>query len=114
MSKRKLILVRKKKGYTQQQVADFIATDVSNYSRKESGNVKIISDEWEKIARFLEVPVEEIYEPEPISSKYLEKLDDEKKLRFYISTLENENKQLREEIDILKLKMEQAINFLSK
>lgn len=64
MQKEKLRLIRKQKGYTQQQVADFIATDVSNYSRKESGDVRIIPDEWDKIARFLEVPIEEIYEEE--------------------------------------------------
>lgn len=64
MQKEKLRLLRKQKGYTQQQVADFIATDVSNYSRKENGDVKIISDEWEKLARFLNVPVDEIYEDE--------------------------------------------------
>lgn len=64
MQKEKLRLIRKQKGYTQQQVADYIATDVSNYSRKESGDVRIIQDEWDKIARFLEVPVEDIYEDE--------------------------------------------------
>jgi transcriptional regulator with XRE-family HTH domain len=64
MQKEKLRNVRKRKGFTQQQVAEYIATDVSNYSRKESGDVKIFHDEWEKIARFLEVPVEEIYEEE--------------------------------------------------
>ncbi|WP_291939621.1 helix-turn-helix domain-containing protein [Chryseobacterium sp.] len=37
MQRKKLRSVRKRKGFTQQQVADFIATDVSNYSRKESG-----------------------------------------------------------------------------
>ncbi|WP_317044728.1 helix-turn-helix transcriptional regulator [Chryseobacterium sp. PMSZPI] len=62
MQKEKLRVIRKLKGYTQQQVADYIATDVSNYSRKESGDVKIIRDEWDKIARLLEVPVEDIYE----------------------------------------------------
>ena len=64
MQKEKLRNVRKRKGFTQQQVAEYIATDVSNYSRKESGDVKIFHDEWDKIARFLEVPVEEIYEEE--------------------------------------------------
>ncbi|MCD9617303.1 helix-turn-helix transcriptional regulator [Chryseobacterium gleum] len=64
MQKEKLRLIRKQKGYTQQQVADFIATDVSNYSRKESGDVKIIREEWDKLARFLDVPVEDIYEEE--------------------------------------------------
>lgn len=64
MQKEKLRSARKRKGYTQQQVADIIATDVSNYSRKESGDVKIFKDEWEKIAGFLEVSVDEIYEME--------------------------------------------------
>lgn len=62
MQKEKLRVLRKKKGYTQQQIADVIATDVSNYCRKEGGDVKIIHEEWDKIANFLEVPVEEIYE----------------------------------------------------
>lgn len=50
MQKEKLRNVRKRKGITQQQVADIIATDVSNYSRKESGDVAIRKEEWEKIA----------------------------------------------------------------
>ncbi|MDR6516806.1 helix-turn-helix domain-containing protein [Chryseobacterium camelliae] len=62
MQKEKLRLLRKRKGYTQKDVADAIATDVSNYSRKESGDVRIIKDEWEKIAKFLNVSVDEIYE----------------------------------------------------
>ncbi|SFN92818.1 DNA-binding transcriptional regulator, XRE-family HTH domain [Chryseobacterium oleae] len=64
MQKEKLRVIRKQKGYTQQQIADIIATDVSNYSRKESGDVRIVKDEWDKIARFLDVTVEDIYEDE--------------------------------------------------
>ena len=64
MEKEKLRRVRKQKGFTQQQIADIIATDVSNYSRKEGGSVKIIHDEWNKIAKFLEVPLEDIFEEE--------------------------------------------------
>ncbi len=64
MEKEKLRRVRKQKGFTQQQIADIIATDVSNYSRKEGGSVKIIHEEWNKIAKFLEVPLEDIYEEE--------------------------------------------------
>ncbi|PIF45400.1 helix-turn-helix protein [Chryseobacterium sp. 52] len=66
MQKEKLRTIRKKKGITQQQIADIIATDVSNYSRKESGDVKIIKIEWEKIATFLDVPVEDIYEEDEV------------------------------------------------
>ncbi|KFF21564.1 helix-turn-helix transcriptional regulator [Chryseobacterium sp. JM1] len=64
MQKEKLRDVRKRKGLTQQQIADVLATDVSNYSRKESGDVAIRKEEWEKIAHFLEVPLEEIYQEE--------------------------------------------------
>lgn len=66
MQKEKLRTVRKRKGYTQQQVADAIATDVSNYNRKECGAVKIIHSEWERIAKFLNVPVNEIYEEDEV------------------------------------------------
>lgn len=62
MTMEKLRTIRKQKGFTQQQIADIIATDVSNYSRKESGDVKIFDDEWEKIAKALDVSVEDIKE----------------------------------------------------
>ncbi|MDR4954666.1 helix-turn-helix transcriptional regulator [Chryseobacterium sp. ES2] len=58
----KLRTLRKQKGYTQQQIADLLATDVSNYSRKESGDVRIFDDEWEKLAKALDVSVEDIRE----------------------------------------------------
>ncbi|MCE4063653.1 helix-turn-helix domain-containing protein [Chryseobacterium gleum] len=62
MTMEKLRTLRKQKGYTQQQIADLLATDVSNYSRKENGDVKIFDDEWEKLAKALEVSVEDIRE----------------------------------------------------
>jgi transcriptional regulator with XRE-family HTH domain len=62
MTMEKLRTIRKQKGYTQQQIADILATDVSNYSRKESGDVRIFDDEWEKLARALNVSVEDIKE----------------------------------------------------
>jgi transcriptional regulator with XRE-family HTH domain len=62
MTMEKLRTLRKQKGYTQQQIADLLATDVSNYSRKESGDVRIFDDEWEKLAKALEVSVEDIKE----------------------------------------------------
>ncbi|UOU99925.1 helix-turn-helix domain-containing protein [Chryseobacterium daecheongense] len=118
MQKEKLRLLRKKKGYTQQQIADVIATDVSNYSRKENGDVRIIKDEWDKIARFLDVSVEEIYEEDdakvvinndhPVfndnaassimtqfnnfSASVIQNLQD------YISLLKEENEKLKEEL----------------
>ncbi|MEY8759902.1 helix-turn-helix domain-containing protein [Chryseobacterium tongliaoense] len=58
----KLRTVRKQRGYTQEYMSKILSTDVSNYSRKESGDVKIFDDEWEKLAAALDVPVEEIKE----------------------------------------------------
>ncbi|MEF9478036.1 helix-turn-helix transcriptional regulator [Chryseobacterium sp. 1B4] len=66
MQKEKLRTVRKMKGFTQQQMAEIIPTDVSNYSRKESGAVSITQTEWNKLAQFLSVPVEEIYEEDEV------------------------------------------------
>lgn len=58
----KLKKLRKQRGYTQEYMSKIISTDVSNYSRKESGDVKIYDEEWEKLAKALDVPVEDIKE----------------------------------------------------
>ncbi|UKB81399.1 helix-turn-helix domain-containing protein [Chryseobacterium sp. MEBOG07] len=124
MQKERLRNARKVKGFTQQQVADIIATDVSNYSRKESGDVSIRKEEWEKIARFLEVPVEEIFEEEEakqinhfenntnsnnigtVSGNYYCNIPEFllENQRDYIETLKKENQRLQEEIKVLKNK----------
>lgn len=64
MIQEKLKNFRKKKGYSQDQMAKFISTDTSNYSRKERGEVKIHEDEWQKLAEALDVPIESIRESE--------------------------------------------------
>ncbi|RKS97944.1 helix-turn-helix domain-containing protein [Chryseobacterium defluvii] len=58
----KLRTLRKQRGYTQEYMSKIISTDVSNYCRKESGEVKIFDDEWEKLAKALDVSVEDIKE----------------------------------------------------
>ncbi len=65
MIKEKLRKIRTDKGFSQKQIAAILPTDVSNYNRKELGLVKINKQEWDKIAKFLEVPLDEIYEAEP-------------------------------------------------
>ena len=64
MEKKKLIQARKNKGFTQKDMAEILCMGVSNYSRKEKGILKMRNEEWEKIAEFLGVPVEEIHEQE--------------------------------------------------
>lgn len=46
-------------------MSKILATDVSNYSCKENGEVRIFDDEWEKLAKALDVLVEEIKEEGP-------------------------------------------------
>nr|WP_315030037.1 helix-turn-helix transcriptional regulator [uncultured Chryseobacterium sp.] len=58
----KLRNLRKQKGYTQDYMSKIISTDISNYSRKESGDVKIFDEEWEKLAKALDVSVDDIKE----------------------------------------------------
>lgn len=110
MQKTKLISARSKKGLTQKQIASKLNMDVSNYNRREKGQMKISNSEWEKLSKILEVPIEEIYESEEsnffvfkdnatdnISTnnfytipEYL--LDNQRK---YIQKLEEENQDLK-------------------
>ncbi|MEO8254328.1 MAG: helix-turn-helix transcriptional regulator, partial [Flavobacterium sp.] len=61
--KQKLIEERKKK-FTQEEFAFKLGMDSSNYNRRESGVTKISKKEWDKMAKELNVKLEEIYEPE--------------------------------------------------
>ena len=64
MEKIKLLEMRKSKGFSQNQIAERLCMDVSNYNRRENGQVKINIPEWEKLAKILDVPLGEIYEPD--------------------------------------------------
>ena len=64
MEKLKLTEKRKAKGLSQSTIADKLCMDVSNYCRRENGQVKITLNEWEKLAGILDVPIEDIYESE--------------------------------------------------
>jgi transcriptional regulator with XRE-family HTH domain len=62
MEKIKLIETRKNKGYSQLYMAEKLNVDESNYCRREKGQSKISSAEWEKLAQILGVSVEDIFE----------------------------------------------------
>lgn len=63
-TKVKLQEVRMKKGLSQEQIANLVGMTQSNYSRKENGSSKISSNEWERLSKILDVPLEDIYESE--------------------------------------------------
>ncbi len=66
MIQEKLRNLRKQKGMSQEKMAKILSTDPSSYSRKENGKSKIHDDEWEKIAKALDVSVDDIKESESL------------------------------------------------
>ncbi|MGH1519383.1 helix-turn-helix transcriptional regulator [Chryseobacterium sp. JK1] len=118
--KNKLRKLRTDKGISQKQIASILPTDVSNYNRKELGDVKITKQEWEKISVFLEVSVEEIFEADeekktpskhksPILNdtflgiKYLEIIPSIiENLQDFINILKKNNEELKMENQKLK------------
>lgn len=60
MIQEKLKNIRIEKGMSQEKMAKILSTGISSYSRKENGKSKIYDDEWEKLAKALEVPVEDL------------------------------------------------------
>ncbi len=119
MEKERLTETRIKKGFTQQQMAEKLCMDVSNYNRREKGQIKISQTEWEKLSQLLNVSVEDIYEAEETmvfickdnaTSNYQGNnhiysipeyfLDNQKK---YIQKLETENQALKDTLENVKM-----------
>ncbi|WP_395633732.1 helix-turn-helix domain-containing protein [Flavobacterium sp.] len=106
MKKFKLSTVRSSKGFTQQKMAERLFMDVSNYSRRENGTIKISNYEWKKLAEILDVSINEIYESDDSKDNYLGNnniyfvpeyfLDIQRK---YINTLEKEIENLRKKLE---------------
>ncbi|GEN69856.1 helix-turn-helix domain-containing protein [Chryseobacterium rhizosphaerae] len=112
MAPTKLEIVRKQKNVTQKELADILPTDVSNYSRKERGLVKIYDSEWEKLAAALGVCVEDIKEVRDHKGNFISVSKKRslrkdliiEKLQKYIILLEKQNQELKEEIKHLLTK----------
>ena len=68
MVKERLIEMRKARGFTTQEIAEKMCKSASSYHRREKGQTKIHFDEWQKLAKILDVPLEAIYEPEDSQS----------------------------------------------
>jgi transcriptional regulator with XRE-family HTH domain len=115
----KLKKIRTEKGMSQEKMAKILSTDISSYSRKENGKTKIHDDEWEKIAKALDVPVEDLKgkvaegivhnnnstfndnsgnynQYYTIPNSIIENLQD------YINLLKEENQSLKKEVEDLK------------
>jgi transcriptional regulator with XRE-family HTH domain len=62
MLKTKLIEARRNRGYSQEYMATVLNMDVSNYNRRENGQIKISAEQWQMLAKELKVSLENIYE----------------------------------------------------
>ena len=123
MVKNKLIRTRKAK-YTQENMAKLLHMSQSQYQRRETGEIKISDDEWEKIAKVLDVEVEDIKEEDAVQSiinnydnssgSYSPYINNNynipefmvKSMEEYLNILKQENRQLKDE----NIKLKQQIN----
>ncbi|MBL7880520.1 MAG: helix-turn-helix transcriptional regulator [Chryseobacterium gambrini] len=60
MVKEKLIKARKERNFSQQDIAEHLKISQTHYLRKEKGEVEIKDEEWERIAKLLDVEVDDI------------------------------------------------------
>ncbi|MCJ8152967.1 helix-turn-helix transcriptional regulator [Chryseobacterium sp. SSA4.19] len=61
MENTKLIHIRKSKKISQTDIATYLKISQTQYQKRETGKIKISDYEWDKIARLLDVDVNEIY-----------------------------------------------------
>jgi len=115
--KNKHFEARNMREYSQECMAAHLKMDTSSYSRKENGMIKISGREWGILAEYLNVPLEDIYEPDEslififndnstgngnIVSNYTIPQSIWESQRKYIEKLEEENLLLKEEINRMK------------
>ena len=118
MKKNKLIDARKAK-YTQTDMAKILHMTQSQYQRREQGDIKISDEEWDRIAKALDIPVEDIKEDDSklqinhydnnsgnyfASNNYFHNIPDYilENQQEYINLLKKEIQDLKEEIRGLK------------
>lgn len=118
MRQEKLINMRKTRGFSQVQMAQLVAMEQTTYSRKEIGKSNITDAEWNKFAKVLNVPVEEIKDLErslAMKNNNWDFNNNAARIQYmpenvfdvimkYNGRLEEENEHLRQEILSLKQK----------
>lgn len=120
MVQQKLKNLRKQKKMSQENMAEILCIDISSYCRKENGKSKIYDDEWEKLAKALDVPAEElksemtdgmVHNDISAFNDHSGNFYDQKfntppsvieNLQHYIYLLEEQNDLLKKEIEALK------------
>ena len=118
----KLRDLRKKKRFSQQDLATHLKISQTQYQRKENGEKEMYDDEWDKLAKFLEVEVDDIKEKRKdvsvnqnfesvTNSTYVGSNTIYFSIPEFILKNQKEYIQLlKNEIESLKLKLSQKIN----
>lgn len=116
MVKTKLQDLRTTRGLSQEEIADLLGMTQSNYSRKEKGITRISPQEWEHMAKKLEVELDEIYQPDESNIIYKNNrgnsfsnfnsgtinINIPEFVLEYIEVLKEKNECLNEELRVLK------------
>lgn len=76
----KLIIIRKNKGITQQELAKLIGISVNQYSLKEKGKYTFDCDEMFKIAEYLDMNIDDIFLPTTHQNGVIEELKTSKEV----------------------------------
>ena len=71
MTNEKLISARKARKITQANIATYLKISQTQYQKREAGKIKISNQEWQNIAKLLDVSVEEIFEEYKNQSRIL-------------------------------------------
>ncbi|MDQ8140569.1 helix-turn-helix transcriptional regulator [Chryseobacterium sp. CFS15] len=111
MVKQKLLDKRIEKKFTQEELAYKVGMETSSYNRRENGVTKISKKEWIKVAKELGVKLEDIYEPD--DGIFFIKNENTTNavnisayglltMKKYIAKLEEENKILKAENELLR------------
>lgn len=58
-----LLLLRKRKGYTQKSLADYLDLSHSHYSKKERGLHEFTLSEMFALSQLFELPIDQIFSP---------------------------------------------------
>lgn len=86
MTNEKLISARKARKITQADIATYLKISQTQYQKREAGKIEISKQEWQNIAKLLDVSVENIFED-------------------FKKNMTNQYDTLIQEIETLKLKL---------
>ncbi|RUT70131.1 XRE family transcriptional regulator [Flavobacterium cupreum] len=113
MIKNRLKAERREKKLSQEQIAELLFMDQSQYNRREKGLIKISTQEWKKMAKILNVKVEDIFESDDtlfsINTNQREKDKSKNGIKIKIIIPQSEINELYKKLDDLLIILKNKI-----